>query len=191
MDAQKRTVPKGDSDLRRSAGFTLIEMTVALVVAGIVMMAVLPLFKVNLNSYVTVQSGKQRLDMTRVGFNRMIAEMRRIQNANDVLILGDNQVQFDCALYRNGDWYTEVLQYTYDPANHVITRSNQSTDMVEYPLLKNVQAFSLKYLDKAGVQVTTSQDIYMIQLSMTVGTGAQATTYTQEIHPKIISYVNN
>ena len=77
MDTRKRTDPKGDADLRRSAGFTLIEMTVALVVTGIVMMAVLPLFKVNLNSYITVQSGKQHLDMTRIGFNRMIAENRR------------------------------------------------------------------------------------------------------------------
>lgn len=190
MDTYKRTNPKGDADSRKSAGFTLIEMTVALLVSGIVMMAVLPLFKVNLNSYVTVQSGKQHLDMTRIGFNRMVAEMRRIQNANDVLILGDNQVQFDCALYRNNDWYTHVLQYTYDSANHVITRSDQSADMAEYPLIKNVQAFSLRYLDKHGVPVTTSKDIYMIRLSMTVGTGAQATTYTQEIHPKIISYVN-
>jgi hypothetical protein len=153
-------------------------------------MAVTPLFKVNLESYVVVQKGKRNADMARVGFGRMVSELKRIQNANDVLILGVNQVQFEPAFYRNNNWYSEVIQYTYDPNAKMITRSIQTGDMVEYPLLKNVESFSIQYLDRNGAAVTSSKDIWRIRVSLSVGTGTEAVEYTQEIHPKIIPFVN-
>jgi prepilin-type N-terminal cleavage/methylation domain-containing protein len=172
------------------AGFTLVELVIALVVTSILILAITPLLKVNLNAYVTVTKGKGDLNMARIGFGRMVSEMKRIQNANDVLILGTNQVQFEPAFYRNDDWYSEVIQYTYDTDAHEITRSVQTGDMVEYPLMQNVQTFSIDYLDKNGAAVATSKDIWLIRLSVTVGSGTEVASYSQEIHPKIISYVN-
>ena len=176
---------------RGRAGFTLVELVIVLVVAAILVLAITPLMRVNLNAYVTVQKGKKNLDMARIGFGRMVSEMKRIQNANDVLILGTNQVQFEPAFYRNDDWYSHVIQYTYDPSAQVITRNVMTGDEIEYPLVKNVSAFTITYLDRNGTAVTTSKDIWRIRLSMTVGSGSGAVTYTQDIHPKIIPYVND
>ncbi|MDM7925005.1 MAG: prepilin-type N-terminal cleavage/methylation domain-containing protein [bacterium] len=183
-------IPRRGHEWIRFAGFTLVELVIVLVVAAILVLAITPLMKVNLNAYVTVQKGKKDLDMARIGFGRMVSEMKRIQNANDVLILGANQVQFEPAFYRNGDWYSHVIQYTYDPAAQIITRNVMTGDMLEYPLVKDVSAFTITYLDRNGTAVTTSKDIWRIRLNMTVGTGSGAVTYTQDIHPKIIPYVN-
>jgi prepilin-type N-terminal cleavage/methylation domain-containing protein len=172
------------------AGFTLVEMVIALVVTSILILAITPLLKVNLNAYVTVQQGKGDLNMARIGFGRMVSEMKRIQNANDVLILGTNKVQFEPAFYRNNNWYSEVIQYTYNSEDRSITRSVQTGSLTEYTLMQNVQSFSIDYLDKHGVAVTTSKDIWLIRLSVTVGSGTGVASYSQDIHPKIISYVN-
>ncbi len=182
--------PKQGQKCGRRQGFTLVELVIVLIVTAILILAITPLIKVNLNAFITVQQGKKDLDMARIGFGRMVSEMKRIQNANDVLILGTNQVQFEPAFYRNDDWYSHVIQYTYDAASQTITRNVMTADMLEYPMVKDVSAFTITYLDKNGAAVTTSKDIWRIRLIMTVGTGSDAVTYTQDIHPKIIPYVN-
>jgi prepilin-type N-terminal cleavage/methylation domain-containing protein len=183
MERRKRNRQGISVKNRFSQGFTLIEIVIALLVTGIVILAITPFLRVNLMSYVTVKTGKNRMETARIGFNRMISEMRRIQGPLNIRFENATTMQFDAMFSRNGVIETKTITYTFDPAANEVTRAENPQG--PSTLVNNVSAFQIEYLDKAGNPMTTEADIWRLRVSMTVGTGTDAAEFIQEIHPKI------
>ena len=183
MEVHKRRMRGLAAGKRFSPGFTLVEIVIVLVVMGIIILAITPFLRVNLNSYVAVKKGKHNIEEARIGFNRMISEMRRIQGPLSIRFENSTTMQFDAMFSRNGVISTKTITYNYDPDAQVVTRAEDPQGAST--LVDNVSFFQLEYLDKAGNPIMTEADIWRLRVSMTIGTGTEAAQFVQEIHPKI------
>jgi prepilin-type N-terminal cleavage/methylation domain-containing protein len=182
MDRPSRLKRIGRAKHGSSAGLTLIEIVVAIAVMGIVILAVTPFLKTNLKSYTTVRAGKNTLDMARIGFNRIISEMRRIQGPIEIRNQTAATIEFDGMFSRNDVLETKIIIYTYNQPAGVVTRSENYGGA--FTLIENVSSFQIEYLDNNGNAAATYAQIWRLRVSMTVGSGADAVQFIQEIHPK-------
>ena len=190
MKARARQKAKTGSGGKSRRGFTLVELVIVIVVMGIVIVAITPFLRVNLASYIAVQSGKRNMDMARIGFNRMITELKRIQNPNTIEgVLSPTSITFTGTFYKSGNWYSRNLNLTWDSNAQTVTRDD--IDRLSGPiiLVNNVTAFQIEYFDRDNAVAATATDVWRIRLSMTAGTGSDAMTFVQEIHPKIFAYI--
>ena len=64
--------------IRSTKGFTIIELVVTMIVAAIIMTAALSFFVVSVDSYTNARMGKDILQSARIGWNRMLSEMKAI-----------------------------------------------------------------------------------------------------------------
>jgi prepilin-type N-terminal cleavage/methylation domain-containing protein len=183
LKMRKRNMRGISAKNRLSPGFTLVEIVIVLVVMGIIILAITPFLRVNLKSYVAVKKGKYNLEMARIGFNRMISEMRRIQGPLSIRFEDSSTMQFDAMFSRDGVISTKTITYAYDAAAGVVTRAEDPQGAST--LVDNVSSFQLEYLDKAGNPISTESEIWRLRVSMTIGTGSEAAQFIQEIHPKI------
>ena len=189
MERMKRKRRGFDSKNRRSHGFSLIEIIIVVVVTGIIIMAINPLLKTNLLSYVTVKNGKNNLETARLGFNRMISELRRLQDPLNIRFNTSTGMEFDGMFYRDDVIATKTIVYTYDPSAGVVTRSEGYAGTST--LIDNVTSFQIEYLDKDGNAVATQADIWRLRVSLTMGSGSSSAEFVQEIHPKAFGARSN
>jgi len=190
MNPHARTAFQNRPGGKPSRGFSLVELVIAIVVTGIIILAITPFLRLNLMSYVTVQSGKKNMDMARIGFNRMVSELKRIQNPNTIEgYLSGTTITYTGTFYKNDVWYSRNLRLTYDPSAQTVTRNDLDRSSGDIVLVNNITAFQLEYFDRDDAIATEAKKVWRMRLSMTAGTGANAVTFIQEIHPKILPFL--
>jgi prepilin-type N-terminal cleavage/methylation domain-containing protein len=157
-------------------GYTLIEVVIVLIITGILVMTVNPFFKINLKSYLAVRSGKEMLQASRIGLNRMANEMRRMQQF-DLWYISSDEIQF---VTRNPDGSAPggTTKYDYNSSKGWLERE-------DIRLVEGVSAFNITGYKRDNVTTTTDEtQVWKIQISITVGMDPNKCIFRENIFPK-------
>jgi prepilin-type N-terminal cleavage/methylation domain-containing protein len=157
-------------------GFTMIELVIVLVITGILVMTVNPFFKINIKAYLSARSGKEMLQSSRIGLNRMASELRKMQ----LFDLWDIKSQRIEIVNRKSDGTAAggTTVFTYDQNSGQVRRNNVR-------LMEGVSAFQVVGYQRDGVTTTTDEtQVWKIKISLTVGQGTDKCDMYEEIVPK-------
>jgi prepilin-type N-terminal cleavage/methylation domain-containing protein len=159
---------KSSRSRRTGRGFTMIEMVIALTAAAVLVGAVAPFFRVNLKSYMAVRFAKDSLESARIGFNRMVSEMRRLQDPNDFNSATSTSLDFD---YLKVDGTLATVRFFYNSSDGQIRRTYGG---VTSRLIEGVSNFSFTYYKADGTTFTPGAltDIWRVKVSTTIGPDA-------------------
>lgn len=155
-------------------GFTLMELVIVLLTSSMILAATLPLFKVQTRSYVDTRQGKKLLQETRIGFNRLVAELQQIPASAEIDWGRSNAIQFDLpdkGLYN--------IEYEIDSG---------SLKRVNTRLVDGVQRFSLHYFRADGSEISTpfynSDEVWRIQVELAAGSSEKQVVLRSQISPR-------
>lgn len=157
-------------------GVSLIELAIILVVVGVIITAVLPFFKTNVKSYVTVTTTKDAVQSARIGFNRMMNELKRLESSLDIDFGQTDEIQFDLS-------HQSDINYTYGSLQ--LTREGEV-------LIEDVQTFEFKFYTEDGTQKTCpfyyDSDVWRIEVTMAVGDGVDNVEFRGQVSPRNIHF---
>lgn len=155
-------------------GLTIVEFVIVTVVTGIVMVSVLPFFRVNVDSYVSIRKGKDLQQMARIGFNRMMAEMKLIESSLDIDYGYSDEIRFDIPTQNN-------INYELD--NYVLEREGEK-------LVEGVQSLQFRYFRENGTEKGAGfwwdSDVWRVHVTMIVGDGSTNMTLQGQVSPRNI-----
>lgn len=111
------------------SGFTIIEVLVAVVLFGVMSIGFYQVMIAQARTADTTRSVSRIADEARLGFNRMIREVRE---ADNITYVSPDENQFTIQVNYNGDsFYTttenEILTFTYSPSAETITMCSALT----------------------------------------------------------------
>jgi len=159
----------------RDSGYSLMELVIVLVVTGFLVVSITPFFRISIRSYMGTRLGKETLEASRIAFNRMISELKRIQTLNEIYYGSSTRIEFQYPDENGDEQYTI---YDYSSGNRWI--------------IEGVTSFRITYYKSDGNSFTpyyNTENIWRIKVEMTVGSkdyvGAEY-KLVQEIHPKAI-----
>lgn len=156
------------------AGLTIVEFVVVTVVTGVLVVTVLPFFRVNVDSYINIRKGKDLHQMARIGFNRMMAEMKLIEGSLEIDYGYSDEIRFDIPTQNN-------INYELD--NYVLEREGEK-------LIEGVQSLQFRYYREDGTQKSSGfwwdSDVWRIHVTMVVGDGSSNITLQGQVSPRNI-----
>jgi type IV pilus assembly protein PilW len=166
-----------DSVKNRERGFTLVELLVAMALAGIVLGALGTTFLSQQKAYDVQEQISEMVQTTRAAMDMMTREVKMAGYDPNPASAGIVGITYDAGQLQiladlNGDADTtgdpnEQIIYTHDAANDQIDRDTGGGDQ---PFAENIEAFTFDYLDGSGTDTTTTADIRQIRLTITART---------------------
>lgn len=161
-------IKKYSERIRSEAGFTLLEIIIALIVTSIIMTSITPFIKVQVNSYISCYKAKYSMQTVRIGMKRIVSEIHDARGATSSDINTASTTEFD---FYNEDGERIELSYGKFTASGksswcVLFRVGSSSTAM--PLIYNVSACKFTYLDSAGSSTTSKPDIRIIRIEITV-----------------------
>lgn len=168
-------IKKIPRSMASASGFTIMEMVVVLVVTAIILAAILPFFKVNVDSFTNARLGKDILQSTRIGWNRMMEELKALEASIQIDQAYNSSIRFDLPGNSN-------IDYAYNSTYKELRRE-------DVKLIWGVQSFRIKYYDKDNNQISTPffnrTDVWRLKIEMEVGYGSQVMVFTEgQISPR-------
>ncbi len=164
-----RRVKKWISD---ETGLSLIEFVVVTLVIGIITATSLPFIRGSVNAYVNVRAGKELVQSARIGFSRMLAEMRMIEGSMEIDYGYSNEIRFDLPNQSN-------INYEWEYG--LLKREGQK-------LVEGVQDFSFTYYKSDGSEKSPgfwyTDDVWRIEVEMTVGDGTNNIVIKGQVSPR-------
>ena len=164
--------------LRRERGFTLTELVIVTVVSGILLMAAVPFFKLNVDSYVEIKTKKDMMQSGRMAFSRMMAELHRIENSLDISNGDVSQITFDVP--------DDGLGFiTYELSGNEILRQGQK-------FLGPVDNFIIRYFKEDRTEKWTPfqyhSDVWLMYVEVVVGEGSSSLSLRGLVSPRNFHY---
>ena len=193
------------STRKHTAGFTLVEILVALAVMGIAVGAIYGVFTASNKSYHTQDRVAEAQQGVRVGVDFMVRNIRiagldplntagaGIEQATTTRIRFTSDIDMNGIIDNPQD--EERITYEYDSANNRLRRClyEGTTGESWQTLIDNVSVLSLGYLDANGntiavpVAATDLDNIKTVVISMTCsGTDTQGQTFSRIINTRVI-----
>ena len=153
-------------------GITLIELVIVIAVTGILIGALTPFFKLNVESYINIRAGKDMLQSARIGFNRMVEELKRVEDSVDISNGSSNSIAF-----YNADGNHVTYRYYYGQLQRGGVK-----------LVDDVQSFAIRYYTADGTQKSTPfyyvSDVWRIEVEMEVGDGEIQLLFEDQVTPR-------
>lgn len=162
--------------MRKNKGFTLIELTVVLVLAGILALFLSGALNKGIESWYFVADRSDLMAQTPYALNRIARELRYIKDSKSVYAAGASSITFNDA---------SSSSITYNLSGGSIYRNGN-------PLLDGVTNFSLQYLDANGNIIATpvinpsATNIRKIRISVTVQKGNNPFSMETIVKPRNI-----
>jgi prepilin-type N-terminal cleavage/methylation domain-containing protein len=160
---------------REEQGFTLTEMAIVLVVTGILITASAPFFRLNVDSYIQVRNGKDIIQSGRIGFNRMMSELHRIEDPLDITYASSSSIHF----------IVDSKLIVYELYNNVLLRNDER-------FIDQVQGFTVYYYQDDGILKSTpfsyDSNVWRIQIELTVGDESNNFLLRGQVSPRNIHY---
>jgi type IV pilus assembly protein PilW len=165
-----------DSVKNRERGFTLVELLIAMALAGIVLGALGSSFISQQKAYDVQEQISEMVQTTRAAMDMMTREVKMAgydpsPTSPGVVGIPYNASQLQIRADLNGNEDTgddsEDITYTYDATNDQIDRNTGGGDQ---PFAENIEVFTFDYLDGSGNTTTTTADIRQIRLTITART---------------------
>ncbi len=167
--------------LKTQKGFGLLEITLGLVIVGIVSLSFASLFGITVDQYSSIVSRKEALSQARLAINRMTEELIYLDSESLVSISSSNISYIDTA----------------GLATNFRTQSNgTSTDLYRGNdlLAKNISVFSLTYLDSTGEPVLDGNVTSVRRIQISIGVHASNNhgdvKIRGEVYPRNFYYSN-
>lgn len=186
------------------AGFTLVEMLVAMVIGLIVLAGLYNLFATENKSFSVQEMTVEMQQNARAAMDMMVTEIQMAGydpaalTSSGIASAAANSIAFTQDLTGDGDLSDthENITYTYDSANLRITRNTGSGNQ---PFAENIEALNLSYYDEAGITTATPADIKKIKIEIRVRTakkdpnygtnnGYRTYTLTSDVTPRNLAY---
>jgi type IV pilus assembly protein PilW len=158
------------------AGFTLVEMLVAIVVAGILGAAVVQLFVLQNQAYIRQNSGVLASQNARAGFDMLVREMRnagydpRGLSGAKITNWSPDSLAWTADLNADGDTLDsgEAVLYYYQSGNKTLRRREGGS---EGPVADGITSLVFEYFqDYSGAAATTEDEIGQIRVDMEFST---------------------
>lgn len=163
--------------LKSQSGITLIEMVVAVVVAGIITVTIMPFVQTSVDSYISARAGKELLQSARIGFNRLVAELRLIESPGSGI-----------------NWaYSSRIDFNI-PGDNGITYRFQSQALTRegVELVIGVEDFVITYYRADGTSFTpgffNTRDVWRMHIEMKVGTEDKSIVFQSQVMPRNFPY---
>lgn len=176
------------SHIRRgkSAGFTLIEVIMGIVLLGIISVTVTMLLFQGAKSFETLDVRKELTASGTLSVERMSRELRLIRcttagnscspQAVDITAMTPTEVRFVNTL-------TEGMGFRIDAGALKMRRGSGAGD-AEDILADNVSAFSIEYLKKDGTPALVVADVWVMNFTITLSKGAETVYMRSGAHPR-------
>jgi len=160
-------------------GFTLIEMVVSLVIAGIVMATLTPIFVGNTRSFNTVTLVNENVQAARIGFNRLMADLREINRSASISNGTANSIVFT-------DVSANVISYTQSGYN--INRAKGA--VASALMIPNVSGFTIQYYDRNDALISpplsAPANVWRIRVTLNVTVSGQTATFESSVNPRMM-----
>jgi|GEM_PF-4847286 len=154
--------------IRSESGLTLLEIIVALFVFSIILTAVSPFIKVQVDSYILGLHAKFALQTVRIGMERMMSEIREARGATSSDINTASATRF-YFLNTDGEWIDiSYGTFTADGNTSWCVLFRVGGGSTRMPLIYNVSDCKFTYLDSAGSETTNRSDIRIVRIEITV-----------------------
>ncbi len=141
-------------------GFTLIELIMAIVIAGVLIGAFSAVINTGINIYLFVGGQKTLMMETRGAIKRMVREIRRTKDTTAASI-----VTFTATEYEFKDIDDTTIEY-----KQVGTNLERNTAvLLEH--LQNPGGLEFEYLDASGATTATREDIRAVRITLIVVDG--------------------
>ncbi|RKY81048.1 hypothetical protein DRQ07_04845 [candidate division KSB1 bacterium] len=161
-------------------GFSLMELVIVIVIIGVISATLIPFLKINISAYLAVRSGKDLVQATRIGMQRILTEMSTISTAADIDFGLADEIQFDTPSYAN---------INYELRDGAIVRS-EGLFGTPSKVIIGVKSFQIKYYDAAGAEISPfywpRNDVRRIAFNITVGDDEHDYEITTQIAPRNI-----
>lgn len=163
--------------IRRTDAFTLIEATLAMVLAGILAFGIAPLLLLSLDSYAMVTVRTRAINNSRQAMQRMEGELMRLTTA-DLLSIQPDQISFRDS---------QGLVTDYRLVNGAPAAIFRGADQ----LLANVNALTFTYTDLAGVPTQQIAAVRRIEIAFIAQVPPQSPLPLRvEVFPRGFVYTN-
>lgn len=173
--------------LKNEDGFTLLELVVVLIVIGVITSSILPFIRVNLNSYLRVRQGKIAIQQSRIGFNRMINEIKLIDDPSQIDEWDSDHIRFDILV--DGVPVTNInYRYSSNYGGLVDRGIGVGWWIFEPPydpMIVGVKSFNFSYLKADGTSAANKIDIWRIEVEMVLGEeDTPEIVFKTQVHPR-------
>ena len=162
-------------------GFTIMELVIVLLVTGIILAAVAPVFNTQIRAYLQVRDGKDLLQSSRITLSLLANELAGIQDSAHLTDGRSNRITFHTTV--NG---VNLNNVRYRVSGDMIFR--QATGVAEQPSLYGVRQLNFLYFNDAGVQippnVNSFSNVYRIRITLTTGDDDHQLTLTRDVVPR-------
>ena len=168
------------------AGFTIIELLVAMVLGGIILSAIATSFMSQQRYYKAEEQVADMVQNARAAMDMISREIRMAgYNPAKVIFNGitysASQLEIKADLNGNGTVGgignpNEDIVYTYDSGNLQIDRNVNGGGA--QPFAENITAFTFAYLDSSGTATTTSSSVRQIRIAITAQTSKKDPNYS-------------
>lgn len=148
--------------LRRSHGFTLVEMLFVIVIMSIVCLIIGRLL---LNTYLTFSTAQNIADADWNNFlaiERIVNDVHRIRSPGDISTITASQ-------FAMTDVSGNAVSYQF--SGSTLTRNSQT-------LATNIQSFSFAYYDKNGTVTATASSVRYIKIAISVLKGTIPSSFS-------------
>jgi hypothetical protein len=163
---------------RKEMGVSLIELVIVIIITGIIVLAISPFLRTSIGSYYTVRVGKDAMQEARIGFNRLVNEIKRIPLPGNIFYADASTLQF--SYVQSNGIISNQVNYSYETTTKMLNRNG-------FRLIEAVSAFTLSYFASDGTAITplySTGTVHRIRIDMTLGTGTRTYRLTEEIYPK-------
>jgi type IV pilus assembly protein PilW len=167
------------------AGYSLIDLLVALAVGGGLMASTLTLLHLGLRAWVWGAARVDAQQSARYAVERMASELREagydptVAGIAPVVLAEPARVVFQRDFNGNGvvDPTRERVTYLLRPGETILRRDAGGGAQ---PVVEQVRAFRLTYLDRAGAETTDAAAVTAVRIRLEVGeTGSAVVVETQ------------
>ena len=167
------------------AGYSLVDLLVALAVGGGLMASTLTLLHLGLRAWVWGAARVDAQQSARYAVERMASELREagydptVAGIAPVVLAEPARVVFQRDFNGNGvvDPTRERVTYLLRPGETILRRDAGGGAQ---PVVEQVRAFRLTYLDRAGAETTDAAAVTAVRIRLEVGeTGSAVTVETQ------------
>lgn len=168
-------------NFKNNTGMSLIEMVIVIAVIGVLAFTLIPFFKVQLQAYLDIRDGKSAMQSARIGFNRMISEIRRIDDPLDIAYGSSTRIDFRYP----DDGISGYVTYNYDNTYKLLEREGDK-------LVEAIQEFKIKYYRADGSQKSTpfyyDSDVWRIEIELACGTASKQVHLSGQVSPRNLHY---
>jgi prepilin-type N-terminal cleavage/methylation domain-containing protein len=170
--------------VRRCAGFTLVEMVLVIMLAGIIFSLGSVMLGKVFSSYAMKRDVTDADWQAKVALERAARELRAVRSATaaDLDIASFTQVRFvdtdgnGVCFYHNGA-ANRVMRSADGPATACGTNNPQ-------PLADNVTSLTFSYWDNTGAATAVVASVYYITIGITVIEGSYSASFRTNVRPR-------